>query len=96
MGNITATAKVSVGDAKIRRNLNVESATCDLEGAVDVLREVVGALENHLAPLLAPERPEGPCCDRTRGESEVAERILSSADQVRDRSARIRELIDRL
>lgn len=96
MGNITATAKVSIGQMAVRRNLNVENATNDLDGAVADLREAVEALENHLAPLLAPERQCGDCENRTQGDSEVAERILSKADSVRSSSYRIRELIDRL
>lgn len=96
MGNITATAKVSIGQMAARRNLNVENATNQLEGAVSDMREAVEALEAHLQPLLATERPCGIGEDRQQGESEVAERIISSADYVRGASARIRELIDRL
>lgn len=79
-----------------RRNLNVEMATGVLDEAVADMREAVAALEQHLEPLLAPENPCGAGCDRSQGESEVAERILSIADRTRQSSARIRELIDRL
>lgn len=96
MGNITATANVSVGPVAVRRNLNVENATSDLDDAVAGLREAVEALEHHLSPLLAPERPCDAGCDRAQGESEVAERILTNADRTRQSSARIRELIERL
>jgi hypothetical protein len=80
----------------VRRNLNVENATNDLDDAVAGLREAVEALENHLAPLLSPEHPRGPCWDRAQGESDLAERILAQADRTRQSSDRIRELIDRL
>lgn len=80
----------------VRRNLNVESATNELEGAVDDLRETVSLLESLLSPLLAPERPCGVGGDRSCGESELAERILTQADRTRQSSDRIRELIDRL
>ncbi len=79
-----------------RRNLNVENATNSLDDAVAGLREVVDALEAHLQPLLGDERPIGNSEDRCRGDSEVAERILTNADGIRARSIRIRELIDRL
>lgn len=85
-----------VSENPIRRNLNVESAINDLDGAVSDLRDAVSELESQLAPLLAPERPCGNDCDRSQGESELADRILSNFDRTRQLSARIRELIDRL
>lgn len=95
-------AGMAIGDAKAtgapscRRNLNVENAVNDLDGAVADLREALEALEHHIAPLLGSERPQEVGGDRTQGESDLAERILCNADRIRARSARIRELIDRL
>lgn len=80
----------------VRRNLNVEAAANDLDGATIDLTESISALANHLQPLLADERPWDVGPDRARGDSEVAERILSNADRARDGAARIRDLIDRL
>lgn len=79
-----------------RRSLNVERATNDLEGTVSDMRDAMEALESHLVPLLSPERPSDIGEDRQQGESEIAERIISSADRVRSVSARIRDLIERL
>lgn len=79
-----------------RRNLNVESATNVLDGAIADLSETIEALEQHLRPLLGDERPCTLGEDRCRGESEVAERILCNADAIRGSSERIRQLIDRL
>lgn len=79
-----------------RRNLNVENAANVLDGAVADLHETVQALESHLQPLLGDDRPCEKACDRSRGDSEVAERLLDNADAVRGRSERIRQLIDRL
>ena len=86
----------AVSENSVRRNLNVESATNELDGAVADLREAVSALESHLAPLLAPEFPYGVGNDRAQGESELAERILSNADRTRKSSERIHYLIHRL
>lgn len=86
----------AVSENSVRRNLNVESATNELDGAVAHLREAVSALESNLAPLLAPERPCDIANDRAQGESELAERILSNAERTRQSSERIHDLIQRL
>jgi len=97
MSTMIQTAKGSIGQAAApRRNLNVELATNTLDGAVADLREAIEALEHHLAPLLAPERPEASGLCRERGDSELAERIMADADAIQSRTARLRELIDRL
>lgn len=84
------------GPTTCRRSLNIEVATNELEGAVADMREAIEALSSHLAPLLSHERPTGEGCERIKGDSEVAERIMSQADVIRGRSACIRDLIDRL
>jgi hypothetical protein len=79
-----------------RKVLNVESATNYLDDAVAYMLEAVEALDAHLQPLLGSEHPIGCAEERIKGDSEVAERIMSNADAIRGRSDRIRMLIDRL
>jgi hypothetical protein len=86
----------AMSPAPCRRNLNVESAANVLDSAIADLNDAVDALNSHLQPLLSDERPSTAAEDRERGGSEVADRIMSSADQIRCRTARIRDLIDRL
>lgn len=81
---------------EIRRNLNVENAASELDRSVIDLHEAVEALEHHLEPLLACKSPVSAGEERRKGESELAERILSNADSISSRSARIRDLIERL
>ena len=88
--------KSSAPTSAVRRNLNVETATNALDSAAGDLVEAVNALEERLAPLLSNERPYETGDDRAEGDSELSERILSVADRVRGRTARIRDLIDRL
>lgn len=90
-------AKVSVLKGQpVRRNLNVENATNDLDAATSLLREAISDLAEHLGPILAPERPHEPGKDRSEGDSEVAERILTNIDRVQGVTDRIRDLIARL
>ena len=79
------------------KKLNVEFAIDDLEEALWLLGNAIGALAETAAPVLSPETP----VDREQsnlggGVSSATERILQAADCVKSRERAIRNIIDRL
>ena len=93
--NAQKTLSAGIGQP-VRAPLHIERAADRLdESAVD-LSGAIDGLRNALAPLLGPEQPSPEDAPRVIGQSEVAERVLMRADQLRGAAAEIHTLISRL
>ena len=97
MATSTISPQKSIECANTRKTLNVETAVNSLDGAIVDIQEALIALENVLEPIISDKRPCGDtCCDRSKGESEVAERILVNVDGANYLARQLRDLIARL